>query len=303
MLSYAGFISRGNSFRSDYKATVFIRGIFTNATTMLLSATLTEKIVKEIDEILEWSPKLIAIPPDRPNIMIEVVRKSTGQYSISEDLQWVVDGLETMGKDFPKTIIFSQSIKSVMDLCSYIKRSLGDKFYVDEKHEHKNRLATAFHGNNAHETHRVFLSEFAKRDCNLRCMCATVCLGMGIEFLDVATIVIWGMASNSLQFWQQGGRAGRDGSPAKVIYYPAPVNAKCDDDDEKEFFRDLKEKTDGCLRKMLLSKFILPGMAENCLDYLDKRPAPCREMCDEGECQCSLCKCCTNCRNTCDCVA
>jgi len=57
-----------------------------------------------------------ALLPDRPNIFLNVVRQRS--YNEEEDLAWVVDGLRAQGSDFPKTVIFAQSIRQVCEFRS-----------------------------------------------------------------------------------------------------------------------------------------------------------------------------------------
>ncbi len=251
--------------------------------------------MRNVEEILHWKPALVALPPDRPNIFIEICRKP--RYNIADDLQSILDGLRSDGVNFPKTLIFAQSIGKVMDIVIYFKTELKGQFYADDTKSYKSRVFSVYHGNNEDKTQKFCVEEFVKPDSTLRGVAATVAFGMGIEVPNIRHVIQHGKCSDMVVFWQQAGRAGRDGNPSTFTWFPQSIG-----DDDKELFTKLKEDTEICLRKTILEYFLLPGMDESALKYLDEREK-CTKMCDEDECVCSACMCCTNCRNKCDCVA
>ncbi len=270
-----------------------MRGIFTKASSLGLSATINQKIKKEIDGILHWNPLTIAVLPDRPNIYLDVVHKPV--YLISSDLKWITEGLKDQGNAFPKTIIFSQTKGSVNDIHAFLKRSLGVHAYHNQNKDQENRLVSKYHGSVSEDLQSWTLAQMVNPSSNLRVLVTTIAFGMGVGVSDVRTVIQWGGCKNMLAFWQQVGRAGRDGIQSQAIWYPKSTAG-----DDKELFDRIKSERDTCVRKVILSHFMLPGMDELCLDFLDDREA-CEGKCED--CQCAKCKCCSHCSAKCGCKA
>ena len=63
------------------------------------------------------------------------------------------------------------------------------------------------------------LDSFRTEESTLRCLFATVAFGMGIQIPDIEVVVHWGLPKSVLSYWQEVGRAGRDGSQAYALCY------------------------------------------------------------------------------------
>ena len=56
-------------------------------------------------------------------------------------------------------------------------------------------------------------------DSKICLIIATTAFGMGINCQSIARIIHWGLPSNTEEYVQETGRAGRDGSDAEAILY------------------------------------------------------------------------------------
>jgi len=138
---------RGNDFRPDYKTVCCLRSVFCNVPIVCLSATVTQSVYNDVLsklQLTESDVSITAIPPDRPNIYLEVKRQSS--YDIERDLQWVVEDLKAKKQTCDKTIIFAQSINEVSRIYIALLSSLGTDAYVDGIKDPQRRMLSMFHG-------------------------------------------------------------------------------------------------------------------------------------------------------------
>ena len=101
-----------------------------------------------------------------------------------------------------------------------------EKAYAGMK-DPENRVVELYHGELGNCTQKRIVRRFTQPS-SLRCVVATIAFGMGIEVTDVRLILHWGPSKTVLDYWQEVGRCGRDGSPAKAIMYlpPYSVNSR-----------------------------------------------------------------------------
>jgi superfamily II DNA helicase RecQ len=58
----------------------------------------------------------------------------------------------------------------------------------------------------------------------LKLIVCTIAFGMGIDVLDVRTVILYGPPNDLLEFWQQAGRGGRDGKAARALLIDVRLN-------------------------------------------------------------------------------
>ena len=126
------------------------------------------------------------------------------------------------------------------------------------------RVVDMFHGDTATSDQERIVEAFST-DGPLRCVAATSAFEMGVQVSDVRYVVHWGPAGDLLDYWQQVGRAGRDGRPSEAIcyLYPTSVNVKFIKPEMVKFTKS----NDRCLRKSVLKQLIIPGMDESVLHH------------------------------------
>ena len=95
------------------------------------------------------------------------------------------------------------------------------------------------------------LELFGVPDSNLRVVVATIAFGMGLDCPNIHTVIHWGPSSDIEQYFQETGRAGRDGLPAEAILYNVRLRGIEIEDSMKQYCKN-KEK---CRRTLLLEHF------------------------------------------------
>ena len=100
-------------------------------------------------------------------------------------------------------------------VAKYLSFKLGQDAYVSNL-----CLIVIFHSMTRIERKDKFLARFKKADSVARIIVASTALSMGVNFPDVNYVVNWGPSRPLLEYHQEVGRAGRDGSSThSVIIY------------------------------------------------------------------------------------
>lgn len=183
----------GHDFRPEYVQLGRLRQHFSDVPFVGLTATADHQTRKDVLEKLELSDSRVFISSfDRPNIHYRVEPKS----SSFNQLEAFLDDL---GKE------------SVIIYCLSRKRVEG----VAEKLNERGYKVGAYHAGFTSE-HRSKIQEQFLRD-DIQIVVATVAFGMGIDKPNVRGVVHMDMPKNVEGYYQETGRAGRDGLPSKAL--------------------------------------------------------------------------------------
>ncbi len=283
---------RGNDFRPEYKKIAILRSVFAGVPTLGLSATVNSKVLDDIKALIHIQhAQIVAVLPDRPNIFLNVVKKPS--YDIDDEFKFIVDGILQDQEKYPKTLIFAQSIYAVYDIFAFLMSSLGNKVYLGGIKKEENRFITMYTGEVGAELQKFVIDTFPHEASPIRVLVCTIAFGMGIDVPDVRQVVHWGKCKTLLGFWQELGRAGRDGSPAVAHWIPKSTAGQ-----DTKIFADIK-RHNTCIRYSVLKDFQLECMSKTCLSYLAERQK-CAMECEN--CACAFCKCCSFCKENCPCT-
>jgi len=190
-----------------------------------LSATVTEEVYTDVVISLHLrvdNTCVIALPPDRQNVYLDVINHSC--MSVEADLEWLALAVETEQQNMQKTVVFCKSINSVADIYEWLVDRLGGA------RGDVGRLVSVFHAHISDNLRQYVMTEFRKPQSAIRVLIATVAFGLGIDIPDIAVVVHWGQLSSVMTYWQQIGRCGRDGTPARAIWYAKSVACGKDTD-------------------------------------------------------------------------
>lgn len=183
----------GHDFRPDYLEIAFLREQFKNAVFLALTATATKTVQKDIVTHLKMkSPEILVASFNRPNIFLEVKKKSNG---IAQVLSFIGEHEGERG------IIYCFSRKKVDELYAELKR--------------KGVNALNYHAGLTDEQRFKNQEKFLNDKVDV--MVCTLAFGMGINKSDVRYVIHFDLPKSIEQYYQEIGRAGRDGLPASAL--------------------------------------------------------------------------------------
>ena len=256
----------GHDFRPEYRQIVEVRKKFPNAVCMALTATATSRVRQDIRHTLKFATTNEFIASfNRENLFIEVVPKQDPSQQVRE----IIDRYKDRSG-----IIYCFSRKQVDELAAYlVTKGYSVRPYhagLDEADRRKNQEA------------------FIRDDVQI--IVATIAFGMGINKPNVRFVIHHDLPKSIEGYYQEIGRAGRDGLPAHcVLLYSYADVAKLnyfidqkEGDERRVAIEHLNaivrfaEDEHTCRRKPLLNYFGEPYTAATCsnCDNCNSTPTP-----------------------------
>ena len=96
---------------------------------------------------------------------------------------------------------------------------LQEAAYFHREKNFENRLIGTFHTGLCSKDQKIIIQNFVKEESTIRFIICTVAFGLGVNIPDIRFVVHWGACDSALQYWQEAGRAGRDGNEGKAYMY------------------------------------------------------------------------------------
>jgi ATP-dependent DNA helicase RecQ len=183
----------GHDFRPEYRQLAQLRGLFPDVPMMALTATATERVRGDIIQQLHLrDPGCYAASFNRPNLTYRVLPKS-GPYD--QTLEFI------RGRKSESGIVYCQSRKGA--------ETVAERLNADGV------KAAPYHAGMEKEA-RSRNQELFLRD-EVRVVCATIAFGMGINKPNVRFVIHYDLPKNIEGYYQETGRAGRDGLPSDCL--------------------------------------------------------------------------------------
>ncbi|BAP18268.1 ATP-requiring DNA helicase [cyanobacterium endosymbiont of Epithemia turgida isolate EtSB Lake Yunoko] len=254
----------GHDFRPEYRQLKQLRKCYPQVPMFALTATATKRVQEDIIKQLGLrQPRIHITSFNRPNLYYDVKPKKPNNYNTL--LSYIREQKGT-------GIVYCLSRRSVDEIAFYLQNDGID--------------ALPYHAGMDDQTRRLNQHRFI-RD-NVQVIVATIAFGMGINKPDVRFVIHYDLPRNLEGYYQESGRAGRDGEPAKCILFFSLsdvkrieyiINQKTSYQERKVSRQQLRQVVDyaegvDCRRTIVLRYFgeRFLGNCGNCDNCLNPKP-------------------------------
>ena len=235
----------GHDFRPGYRQLEVLKEHFPKVPLVALTATATSRVQEDIITQLKLSnPKTYKASFNRKNLFYQVKPKDNAYHQLLQYLE---------GRKNDSGIIYCYSRKSADDLANKLQK--------------EGYRTLPYHAGLKSTVRTETQDKFIKDDVEI--IVATVAFGMGIDKSNVRFVIHYDLPKNLETYYQETGRAGRDGEDSDCIIFFSRSDIRKisyfieqkDDEKEKQIaYKKLRDMVDfcesgSCRRKILLEYF------------------------------------------------